>query len=54
VIKVEALENMDLVYEVNTTSSPTEKVADVIEDILNGKYEEPHINWLDKYEYLLF
>ena len=54
VIKVEALENMDRVYEVNTTSLTPEEAADTIEDILKGKYEEPHINWLDRYDYLLF
>lgn len=54
VIKVEALENMDRVYEVDTTSSSPDEVADIIENIMKGIYEEPKINWLDKYEYLLF
>ncbi|UCG70876.1 MAG: adenylate kinase family protein [Thermoplasmata archaeon] len=54
VIKVEALENMERVFEVDTTLLPPQKVADSIEEILNGKYKEPNINWLDKYEYLLF
>ncbi|UCE72885.1 MAG: adenylate kinase family protein [Methanomassiliicoccales archaeon] len=54
VIKVEAFELLDKIYEVDTTSKVPEEAADDILGIISGKYEEPHINWLEKYEYLLF
>lgn len=54
VIKVEALELRDEVYEIETTRRSAEEVADAIEGIINGNYEKPYIDWLDEYEYLLF
>ncbi len=54
VIKVEALEAVDTVYEVDTTHRTNEEVADAIVGILMGNYTEPHIGWLEEYEYLLF
>ncbi|UCE39603.1 MAG: adenylate kinase family protein [Thermoplasmata archaeon] len=54
VIKVEAFEVVDKVYEIDTTSKTPLEVAKVCENILEGIYEEPKINWLDKYEHLLF
>lgn len=54
VIKVEAYEMAENVYEVDTTNKTEEEVADAIEGVINGDYEEPHIDWLSRYEYLLF
>ncbi len=54
VIKVEAFEIMDKVYEIDTSNKSPEDIANAIEDIIDGKYEDPKIDWLDKYEYLLF
>ncbi|MEE9151883.1 MAG: NMP kinase, partial [Thermoplasmata archaeon] len=54
VIKVEAFEVLDKVYEIDTTHKNSEEVTDAIEEIIEGNYEEPHIDWLDKYDYLLF
>ena len=54
VIKVEAFEVLDKVYEIDTTKKSPKEVADAIEEIIEGNYEEPHIDWLDKYDYLLF
>ncbi len=54
VIKVEAYENCKDVYEVNTSNKTPEDVADAVEGIIKGDYEEGHIDWLNKYEYLLF
>ncbi len=54
VIKVEAFEVMDQVYEIDTTNKSSEEIADAIENIMEGNYEDPKIDWLGKYEYLLF
>ena len=54
VIKIEAFEVMDKVYEIDTTNKSSEDVADAIEGVMEGNYEEPKIDWLGKYEYLLF
>jgi adenylate kinase len=53
VIKVEAYEVLDKVYEIDTTSKVPEDVALAIENILKGIYEEPDVSWLEKYDYLL-
>jgi adenylate kinase len=53
VIKVEAYEVLDTVYEIDTTSKTPEEVAAQIENILKGVYDEPEISWLEKYDYLL-
>jgi adenylate kinase len=53
VIKVEAYEVLEKVYEIDTTSKSPEEVAVAIEDIFKGIYEEPEITWLEKYDYLL-
>ncbi len=54
VIKVEAYETLDKVFELDTTIKTPNEVADEVVDIINGYYKEPNINWLEKYEYLLF
>lgn len=54
VIKIEAYDIMDKVYEIDTTNKSTQEIAIAIIDILNGEYEEPQIKWLEKYDYLLF
>ena len=54
VIKIEAFDILDKVYEINTTHKSYEEVANTIEDIMDGIYEDPKIDWLNKYEYLLF
>jgi len=54
VIKVEAFEVLDKVYEIDTTQRSSEEVVDTIEGIMDGNYEDPKIDWLGKYEYLLF
>ncbi len=54
VIKIEAFEMLDKVFEIDTTRKTAEEVADSIEGIMNGKYIAPEIGWLKKYEYLLF
>jgi adenylate kinase len=54
VIKVEAFEVLDKVYEIDTTQRSSEEVVDTIEGITEGNYEDPKIDWLQKYEYLLF
>jgi len=54
VIKVEAHDIIDKVYEIDTTNKSTQEIALVIIGILNGEYKEPQIKWLEKYDYLLF
>lgn len=54
VIKVEAYEVLEKVYEIDTTNKSPEEVAVTIENIFKGIYEEPEITWLEKYDYLLF
>lgn len=54
VIKIEAFDILDKVYEIDTTHKSYEEVANAIEDIMEGNYEDPNIDWLNKYEYLLF
>lgn len=54
VIKVEALEALERVFEVDTTEKTQEEVADAVEEIISGHYHELHIDWLAEYEYLLF
>ena len=53
VIKVEAFEAVDRVYEVDTTNKTHEEVAEAIVGILMGNYEESNIDWLGEYDYLL-
>lgn len=54
VIKVEVREEGHEIMEIDTTYKTPSEVADEIEKILNGKYEDPKIDWLKKYEYMLF
>ena len=54
VIKIEAYESLEKVFEIDTSHKTAEEVADAIEDILKGDYTAPEIGWLNKYEYLLF
>ncbi len=54
VIKVEAFEVLDKVYEIDTTQRSSDDVVDTIERIIEGNYEDPKVDWLKKYEYLLF
>jgi adenylate kinase len=53
VIKVEAYEVLEKVYEIDTTLMAPEEVATTIENVFKGIYEEPEISWLEKYDYLL-
>jgi adenylate kinase len=53
VIKVEAYEVLEKVYEIDTTSKSPEEVVAAIENILKGEYKEPEITWLEKYDHLL-
>lgn len=53
-IKIEAYESMDCIFEVDTSGKSPEEIANAIEDILKGNYKQPKVDWLEKYEYLLF
>lgn len=54
VIKVEAYEEGHEVFEIDTTHKNPEDIADGIERIIKGETSEINIDWLEKYEYLLF
>jgi adenylate kinase len=54
VIKVEAYEENHKIFEIDSSKKTPNEVADDIERIINGNYESPNIDWLKKYEYLLF
>ncbi len=54
VIKVEAYDFLEKIYEIDTTNKTPDEVEKDIENIINGVYKEPEIKWLEKYEYLLF
>jgi adenylate kinase len=54
VIKVEAYEEEHKVFEIDTTNQNPENVADGIERIIKGETSDSNIDWLEKYEYLLF
>jgi adenylate kinase len=53
VIKVEAHEEGHEIFEIDTSEKSPSKVADEIENILKGNYEDPKIDWLKNYEYIL-
>ena len=53
VIKVEAYEEEHKIHEIDTTLKKPKEVADEIEGIIKGNYEDRNIDWLEKYEYLL-
>ncbi len=53
-IKIEAYESLDSIFEVDTSGRSPEEIANAIEEILKDDYEQPKIDWLEKYEYLLF
>ena len=53
VIKVEAHEEGHRFFEIDTSNLDPGEVADSIQDIIKGKYEDPDINWLEKYDYIL-
>jgi adenylate kinase len=54
VIKIEAHEEDQNYFEIDTSYMEPKEVADRIEAIINGEYKYPKIDWLRKYEYLLF
>jgi adenylate kinase len=54
VIKVEAYEENHNIHEINTTYKKPLDVADDIESIFKGDFEDKNIDWLKNYEYLLF
>jgi adenylate kinase len=54
VIKVEAYEEDHKVFEIDTTEKNPKGVADKIERIIKGDTSDINIDWLEKYEYLLF
>lgn len=54
VIKIEAHEHLEMVYEVDTTSKNPQEVADYFESVISGKSVGEDIEWLEEYEYLLF
>lgn len=54
VIKVEAYEEDHKVFEIDTTNKKPEDVADGIEQIIKGEPPDINIDWLEKYEYMLF
>lgn len=51
VILIEALDELDRVFEIDTTDMPPEKIADAVEEILGGKttkYLPGHIDWSEE------
>jgi adenylate kinase len=54
VIKVEAYEEDHEIFEIDSTQKTPHEVADDIESIIKGNYQCPKIDWLEKYEHLLF
>ena len=54
VIKVEAYDEDHEIFEIDSTRKAPEKVADDIENIIKGNYKGLKIDWLKKYEHLLF
>jgi adenylate kinase len=54
VIKIEAHEEDQNYFEIDTSDMEPKEVADRIVAIINGDYIYPKIDWLRKYEYLLF
>lgn len=54
VIKVEAYDEDHKVFEIDTTNKNPEEVADQVERIIKGEASDINVDWLEKYEYLLF
>jgi adenylate kinase len=54
VIKVEVYEEEHKIHEIDTTLKNPHDVADDIEKIINGDCEDTNVDWLEKYEYILF
>ena len=54
VIKIEAFEHLERVYEIDTTSRSPLEVADFFEAVISGKGVGEDIGWLEEFEYLLF
>ncbi|MDI9610621.1 MAG: adenylate kinase family protein [Archaeoglobales archaeon] len=53
VILVEALQNCERVYEIDTTELSVEEVANIVEEILRGKnenFEPGKVDWISKLE----
>ncbi|UCF08947.1 MAG: adenylate kinase family protein [Thermoplasmata archaeon] len=53
VIKVEAYERHERIYEIDTTSCSPAEVAEEFEKIMDGNHTEPDIAWLSDFNYLL-
>ena len=54
VIKIEAHESLDKVYELDTTAKSPEEVTDLFEAIMSGRSNGDSVAWLEDFEYLLF
>jgi len=54
VIKIEAYEHLDRVYELDTTAKRPEEIADLFEAIISGRSKGDNVAWLEDFEYLLF
>ena len=54
VIKVEAMEGCEEVYEVDTTEADPASVADSIREAISGTYGQVDISWHEEFEKYLF
>jgi adenylate kinase len=54
VIKVEAHEEDQAIFEIDTSRKTPEEVVESIQNIIKGEYQDPKVDWLSKYEHILF
>jgi adenylate kinase len=54
VIKIEAHDHLERVFEIDTTSKAPQEVVDLYEAVISGKSPGDDVGWLEEFEYILF